>query len=107
MIRLALGRAVAVWFVLVSWCASSQCHAAHREIIRHSDQGFHPSLHVGSTDGGRGLNLLVVGDWGRDGYYNQSQVAEKVRNQSELHLICLIVSLSSMNRVLNGPINRV
>ena len=39
-------------------------------------QGFNPQVHLRSIDGE--LNVLVVGDWGRDGNYNQSQVAEKV-----------------------------
>ena len=54
------------------------CHAMIDIVTEKNliDQGFNPPVHLRSIDGE--LNVLVVGDWGRDGNYNQSQVAEKV-----------------------------
>lgn len=39
------------------------------------------------------LSLLVVGDWGRKGAYNQSQVAVQVLHLSKLHFLPFITKL--------------
>jgi len=50
--------------------AALLCAPAAAELARLE----HPAKNDGS------LSLLVVGDWGRKGTYNQSRVAEQVRN---------------------------
>lgn len=48
--------------------------------------------HPGKGDGS--LSFLVVGDWGRDGLYNQSEVAFQVRNLSFIFSFLVNVNLS-------------
>jgi tartrate-resistant acid phosphatase type 5 len=50
--------------------AAALCAPAAAELTRME----HPAKNDGS------LSLLVVGDWGRKGTYNQSRVAEQVRH---------------------------
>ncbi|OEL29799.1 Purple acid phosphatase 4 [Dichanthelium oligosanthes] len=44
------------------------------------------------VEAGRPLRLLVVGDWGRKGRYNQSRVAEQMGNVAEDMSVDLVVS---------------
>ena len=59
--------AAAAFFALLA-VASLLCAPAAAELVRLE----HPAKNDGS------LSLLVVGDWGRKGTYNQSRVAQQV-----------------------------
>ena len=59
--------AAAAFFALLA-VASLLCAPAAAELVRLE----HPAKNDGS------LSLLVVGDWGRKGTYNQSRVAHQV-----------------------------
>ena len=54
-------------FLCLSFCLLASLHSAAAEL-----QTLHHQL------GGESLSLLVVGDWGRRGAYNQSRVALQV-----------------------------
>lgn len=66
--------AAAVFFALLAVALPLLCAPAAAELVRLE----HPAKNDGS------LSLLVVGDWGRKGAYNQSRVAEQVTVQESV-----------------------
>lgn len=72
---MAKGNGAAMAAAAVLALAALLCSPAAGELAR---------LEHTAKNGGS-LSLLVVGDWGRKGTYNQSRVAEQVRNIREIN----------------------
>lgn len=74
MARRSAAMAAAAFFALFAVAAPLLCAPAAAELVRLE--------HAAKNDGS--LSLLVVGDWGRKGTYNQSRVAQQVTAADEL-----------------------